>query len=128
MRQEPNRKLSYNPCFRLEWRGMDESQFRAGSGVYWPAAVRCGLGANRAGFKLLASLVGVASWFGVTDARGERSSAASARSEFEYDGDFLRNLSGGIQQGNAYNGYIKFGETLGFGSWLDPADESSSGR
>ncbi len=122
MHQDPNPKLSYNPCLRLD------CQFRVGSGAFWPDIGGSWERANRAGFRLLASMIGVALWIGVTDARGERTSTASARSEFEYDGDFLRNLSGGIQQGNAYNGYIKFGETLGFGNWLDPADESSGRR
>lgn len=63
-----------------------------------------------------------------TVARGERPSAPGAKTEFEYDGDFLRNLSGGLQQGNAYNGYLKLGETMVFGNWEDPGDENNPKR
>ncbi|KAB2641691.1 MAG: carbohydrate porin [Verrucomicrobia bacterium] len=59
---------------------------------------------------------------------GAKPSAPSAKSEFEYDGDFLRNLAGGLQQGNAYNGYLKLGETLACGNWEDPADSSNPRR
>ena len=73
-------------------------------------------------------LASVLSLLAGTVARGERPSAPSSKPEFEYDGDFLRNLSGGLQQGNAYDGYLKLGETLAFGDWEDQSDENNPRR
>ena len=61
-------------------------------------------------------------------AGADRSTAPGARTEFEYDGDFLRNFSGGLEQGNAYNGFLKLGETITFGDWQDPSDANNPRR
>jgi len=61
-------------------------------------------------------------------ALGEKSTAPAARTEFEYDGDFLTNLSGGLEKGSGYDGYLKLGETIGFGSWQDPDDKDNYKR
>ncbi len=51
-----------------------------------------------------------------------------AKTEFEYDGDFLTNLSGGLARGSGYDGYLKLGETIGLGSWQDPEDKDNYKR
>ena len=43
--------------------------------------------------------------------------------QFEYDGDFLGNISGGLKRGAVYDGYLKLGGTVGFGNpedWKEP--------
>lgn len=58
----------------------------------------------------------------------EKTNGPEAKTEFEYDGDFLTNLSGGLERGSAYDGYLKLGETVGFGSWQDPDDKDNYKR
>ena len=130
MCQHPQNKFLATERFDDWWLDFAAAKSKSSTSgtAHLSGMLKHGLRASQRSARKLARLVIVASLLAGTDVRGEKSAAPSTKCEFEYDGDFLRNLSGGLQQGNTYNGFIKLGETPGFGGWLDPADESSSTR
>jgi len=115
-------------CFPRLVSGKDRHAVPTGRRSQSPDSTLAGRCVLRAACRLTACLTGLLALLATTSARGEKPSAPSLKSEFEYDGDFLRDLAGGLRQGNAYNGYLKLGGTIAFGNWEDRDDASNPRR